>query len=84
MRRLTEQPSAATPDLATLASLRRVLQGGDLRPAGGPPYLEEGQVVTWHYGAWTEVLRVVRDDRRGLVAWLPSGSERLVATPPAM
>ena len=81
MRRLTGQPSDATPDLAMLASLRRVLQRGVLRPAGGPPYFAEGQVVTWHFGAWTEVLRVVRDDQRGLVAWLPSGSERLTAVP---
>jgi hypothetical protein len=81
MRRLTEPPSDAVPDLALLASLRRVVQPGALRPAGGAPYLAEGQVVTWHYGAWTDVLRVVRDDPRGLVAWLPPGSERLTAVP---
>jgi hypothetical protein len=49
------------------------------RPAGGPPYLEPGTVLTWHYGEWVDVLRVVRDDEQGLVAWLPSGSERVVA-----
>jgi hypothetical protein len=81
MRRLTQPPTDAVPDLALLASLRRVLQPGELRPAGGSPYLADGQIVTWHYGAWTDVLRVVRDDGRGLVAWLPSGSERLTAAP---
>jgi hypothetical protein len=81
MRRLVEPPGDEVPDLALLASLRRVLQPGDLRAAGGPPYLAEGGVVTWHYGAWTDVLRVVRDDERGLVAWLPSDSERLTAVP---
>ncbi|HEY3528718.1 MAG TPA: DUF402 domain-containing protein [Nocardioides sp.] len=81
MRLLTQPPTTAVPDLARLASLRRVVQPGKVRPAGGPPYLAEGQIVTWHYGAWTDVLRVVRDDERGLVAWLPSDSERLTAIP---
>lgn len=78
MRRLTGPPTDAVPDLALLASLRRVIQPGSLRPAGGAPYFTEGQTVTWHYGAWSDVLRVVRDDPRGLVAWLPPGSERLI------
>lgn len=81
MRRLTEPPSEAVPEIGLLASLRRVVQPGAVRPAGGAPYLDEGQIVTWHYGAWSDVLRVVRDDDRGLVAWLPSDSERLTAVP---
>jgi predicted RNA-binding protein associated with RNAse of E/G family len=80
MRRLTEPASEVVPDLGLLASLRRVVQDADLRPAGTAPYFEPGDVVTWHYGASADVLRVVRDDERGLVAWLPSGSERLAAT----
>jgi predicted RNA-binding protein associated with RNAse of E/G family len=80
MRRLTEPASDVVPDLGLLASLRRVARDADLRPAGTEPYLEPGDVVTWHYGASADVLRVVRDDARGLVAWLPSGSERLAAT----
>ena len=81
MRRLTDPPSDAVPELGLLASLRRVVQPGALRPAGGAPYLAEGRIVTWHYGAWSDVLRVVRDDDRGLVAWLPSDSQRLTAVP---
>jgi uncharacterized protein DUF402 len=80
MRRLTDPPSDAEPDLGLLASLRRVVPADDVGPAGGAPYFEPGDVVTWHYGASADVLRVVRDDDRGLVAWLPSGSERLAAT----
>ena len=38
-------------------------------------------VVSWHYGVSVDVLRVVRDDARGLVAWLPAGSTRLAAMP---
>jgi hypothetical protein len=81
MRRLTGPPGNAVPDLALLESLRRVVQPGALRPAGVAPYLSEGDIVTWHYGAWIDVLRVIRDDDRGLVAWLPSDSERLTAVP---
>ena len=81
MRRLTEPPGDATPDLALLADLRRVTVPGELRPAVGPPYFGPGDVLTWHWGTSTDVLRVVRDDERGLVAWLPSGSERLSAEP---
>jgi hypothetical protein len=52
-----------------------------VRPAGDLPYLSRGEVVAWHYGHSVDMLRVVRDDHRGLVAWLPTGSERLVAVP---
>ena len=41
------------------------------RDAGEPPYLDQGSVVSWHYGLSVDLLRVVRDDERGLVAWLP-------------
>jgi Protein of unknown function (DUF402) len=81
MTRLTTPPRVVTPDLSVLGSLRRSAYDDPVRPAGVPPYFEPGQVVTWHYGHSAEVLRVVRDDERGLVAWLASGSERLVATP---
>jgi hypothetical protein len=79
MVRLTDPPRTVTPDLTLLESLRRSTYDDPLRPADGPPYLEPGQVVTWHYAEWIDVLRVVRDDDRGLVAWLPSGSQRVVA-----
>lgn len=81
MRRLDGPPSEAVPDLGVLESLRRSAYDVPVRRAGGPPYFAPGDVVTWHYGHSTDVLRVVRDDVRGLVAWLPAGSERLAAMP---
>jgi hypothetical protein len=77
MTRLTEPPRDVTPDLSVLEGLRRSAYDDPTRPAGEPPYLEPGQVVTWHYGLSADLLRVVRDDARGLVAWLPRGSQRL-------
>lgn len=81
MHRLTEPPRAVTPDLGLLDTEYRSAYDDLVRPAGGPPYAEPGEVITWHYGHSAEVLRVVRDDERGLVAWLPSGSEMLTSVP---
>lgn len=81
MTRVTDPPRPVTPDLTLLEPLRVTAYDEPVRPAGGPPYLAPGAVLAWHYGRSVEVLRVVRDDERGLVSWLPSGSERLVATP---
>ena len=57
------------------------LPGATLREAGNAPYLERGAEFTWHYQRSIDTARVVRDDERGLVAWIPSGSARLGATP---
>jgi hypothetical protein len=81
MRRLTEPPGEVVPELGVLEALRRSAYDAPVRPAGGPPFFTPGDVVTWHYGHSSDVLRVIRDDERGLVAWLPKGSERLAATP---
>jgi hypothetical protein len=81
MTRVTTAAREVCPDLSVLEPLRRSAYDDSVRPAGEPPYLEPGQVVSWHYGHSPEALRVVRDDERGLVAWLPTGSERMVATP---
>lgn len=81
MTRLTGPARVVSPDLSLLEPLHRSAYDDRVGPAGGPPYFEPGQVVSWHYGRSVDVLRVVRDDARGLVAWLPSGSERLVPTP---
>jgi len=81
MVRLTEPPRDVTPDLTLLDAEYRSAYDDPLRPAGGPPYAEPGEVITWHYGLSADVLRVVRDDERGLVAWLPSGSEMLASVP---
>jgi hypothetical protein len=83
MRRLTEPPSVAVPDLALLEPERRRAYDAPVRPAGRPPYVPTGDLLTWQYGHSADVLRVVRDDARGLVAWLPSGSEQLVSVPVA-
>ncbi|WP_151084198.1 DUF402 domain-containing protein [Nocardioides cynanchi] len=79
MVRLTEPPRAVTPDLSLLEQLRTRARAEPVRAAGAPPYFATGDVVSWFYGDWVDVLRVVRDDERGLVAWLPRGSERIVA-----
>jgi hypothetical protein len=79
MTRLTAPPREVVPDLTLLDPLRISTHDDALRPAGAPPFLEPGAVVSWHYGEWVDMLRVVRDDERGLVAWLPSGSERVIA-----
>lgn len=56
--------------------------------AGGPPFLEEGSVVLWRYRGWAwregapedvAPMRVVRDDERGLVAWMPAGVVKKVS-----
>lgn len=81
MTRLTGPPQDVIPDLYLLEARRSTAYDDPVQPAGSPPYLEPGQIMSWHYGHSADVLRVVRDDHRGLVAWLPSGSERLVPTP---
>lgn len=66
----------------------------DARPAVGPglagevpsdtpgaPRFIPGEVILWQYRRHVEVARVVRDDARGLVVWIPSGSQRLEAAP---
>jgi len=77
---LTGPTRRAAPDLAVLEPLR-LDPGEPTRPAGTAPFLQPGEVVTYRYGLFAQVLRAVRDDDRGLVAWLPAGSEQLTATP---
>ena len=83
MRRLTGPPRDVAPDLTLLDSEYRTSYDDPLRPAGRAPFFAPGDVVSWHYGLSADVLRVVRDDARGLVAWLPSGSELLASVPAA-
>ncbi|MBN8423309.1 DUF402 domain-containing protein [Microbacterium esteraromaticum] len=47
------------------------------------PRFEAGQEILWRYGRIIEAVRVVRDDHRGLVVWVPSGSARLQPVPVA-
>lgn len=44
-------------------------------------FFSAGEQILWRYGRFTETARVVRDDARGLVVWIPSGSERLESVP---
>ncbi|MFC4137108.1 MULTISPECIES: DUF402 domain-containing protein [unclassified Microbacterium] len=45
------------------------------------PRFAPGAPILWRYGRYIETARVIRDDERGLVVWIPSGSARLVSVP---
>lgn len=45
------------------------------------PRFSPGAEILWRYARNVETARVIRDDARGLVAWIPSGSERLEPAP---
>ena len=49
---------------------------GDARP-----FFAAGEVILWRYRRVIETARVIRDDERGLVVWIPSGSARLDSVP---
>ncbi|WP_344304096.1 DUF402 domain-containing protein [Nocardioides bigeumensis] len=80
MVRLDGPTRSAAPDLAALEPMRLPVDEPTV-PVGAAAYLSPGDVVTWRYGLFVQLLRVVSDDERGLVAWLPAGSETEVATP---
>ncbi|UJP10977.1 DUF402 domain-containing protein [Microbacterium sp. KUDC0406] len=52
-------------------------------PSDAPdaPRFGSGDPILWRYGRYIETARVIRDDARGLVVWIPSGSARLVSVP---
>jgi hypothetical protein len=81
MLRLSEPPLWVVPDLRILEPQRRTAYDVPTRRPGVPPFFGAGEVMTWHYGLSADVLRVVRDDERGLVAWLSSDSEQLARLP---
>ncbi|CAM3516582.1 DUF402 domain-containing protein [Nocardioides zeicaulis] len=81
MARLSGPASPREVDLAVLEGLRRSEGDGPWRPAGTAPFLAEGAVVQWRYGRRCDPMRVVRDDERGLVAWLAPGTEVLSSAP---
>lgn len=45
------------------------------------PRFTAGEPILWRYGRYIETARVIRDDARGLVVWIPSGSARLESVP---
>ncbi len=49
--------------------------------ASGAARFATGEAILWRYGRYIETARVIRDDERGLVVWIPSGSARLQPVP---
>lgn len=81
MQRLAGAATRGTADLARLEVLRLVEGAGPWTPAGAAPFLALGDVVRWRYARGCDPMRVVRDDERGLVAWLAEDTEQLVSVP---
>lgn len=53
------------------------MHGQASREPGAPPFWQAGQEIVWQTTTgFASPMRVVRDDARGLVAWLAPGSER--------
>jgi hypothetical protein len=71
---LGELTGADDVDISGLESLRPI---AGLPRAGAAPFFAPGDVITWHYKRVVTAMRVIRDDPRGLVAWVPSGSQVL-------
>lgn len=81
MTRLVGSAHPREVDLAALASLRQAEGDGPWSAAGAAPFLAEGDVVQWRYGRRCDPMRVVRDDERGLVAWLAADTAILASAP---
>lgn len=81
MVRLSGPASPRQVDLDLLASQHRAERDGPWTPAGVAPYLPAGGVVLWRYSTRCDPMRVVRDDARGLVAWLADDTELLSSAP---
>lgn len=77
---LVEQPMPLDAAIDRLDSLTQppmpVLSAGPLDVAGRS-FFPPGSAVAWMYDAHVDMVRVVRDDAEGLVAWIPTGSSRL-------
>ena len=81
MQRLVGAASPRPVDLDLLSALHRAEGNGPWTPAGPPPFLAPGDVVQWRYATRCDPMRVVRDDERGLVAWLADGTDLLSSAP---
>lgn len=81
MQRLTGAATSRAVDLALLEGLRLAEGDGPWSPAGARPFLAAGDVVQWRYGRRCDPMRVVRDDERGLVAWLAADTETVSSAP---
>lgn len=81
---MTRLLGAATPrevDLSLLEGHRLLGTDPGWEAAGGRPFLATGATVLWRYGHGIDPMRVVRDDERGLVAWLAEGTEQVGMAP---
>ena len=81
MQRLTGAASPRAIHLDVLSALHAAEGDGPWRPAGAGPFLAVGDVVQWRYATRCDPMRVVRDDERGLVAWLADDTELLSTAP---
>jgi hypothetical protein len=81
MQRLAGPARPRPVDLGQLEALRQAEGGGPWAAAGSGQFLGHGDVVHWRYGRRCDPMRVVRDDERGLVAWLAPGTELLSSAP---
>ncbi len=81
MQRLTGTAAPRPVDLEVLSALRSAEGDGPWLPAGAGPFLAVGDPVQWRYATRCDPMRVVRDDERGLVAWLADGTELLSTAP---
>lgn len=74
MQRLTGAPAPRPVDLSVLEPERLLGAGTGWRVPGEGPFWESGTEIAWRYGQRLDPMRVVRDDERGLVAWLAEGT----------
>ncbi|RYC13814.1 DUF402 domain-containing protein [Nocardioides zhouii] len=81
MQRLSGAASPRPVDLEVLSPLQVAEGAGPWCPAGAGPFLAVGDVVQWRYATRCDPMRVVRDDERGLVAWLADDTELLSTAP---
>lgn len=79
MQRLSATASPRPVDLTLLEGERNV--GAGWPAAGQGPFGSPGDVVLWRYGRSIDPMRVVRDDERGLVAWLAADTDLLAWQP---
>ncbi len=81
MRRLSGVATPRPVELGMLEGLRQAEGDGPWSPAGAGPFLAAEDVVQWRYGRRCDPMRVVRDDERGLVAWLAADTETVASAP---
>lgn len=88
-KRIAERELALRDALALLDSVDEQRTAHDdatfdsavLSSAETAPRFAPGRAILWRYGRHIETARVIRDDGRGLVVWIPSGSARLQPVP---